>query len=77
MAQPMNIEELRSILVDTIRALKTKEITPNQARGIYGGTGQLMGSYKLEILYRKATGQPMALDGFLSLPKPKKEKKKR
>jgi len=73
----MDMAELRSILTETIRGVKTKKIKPDHARAIYGGTGQLMSSYKLELLYRKLSGESVtALSGFLPMINNTKKRRK-
>lgn len=64
----MNITELRSIIASTIRGIRAKKVKPEQARAVFSGTSQLMGSYRLEMQYRKLSNTPTkTIAGFLPL----------
>jgi len=67
MASLMDMKELRSILTETIRGIKRRKIKPEQARAIYGGTSQLMGSYRLEFQYHKLRGEKLDKSKFLQI----------
>jgi len=64
----MNIAELRSIIAGTIRGIRAKKVKPDQARAVFSGTSQLMGSYRLEMQYLKLSNAPSKIiSGFLPL----------
>jgi hypothetical protein len=71
----MNVNEMRVILSRTIRGVAARRIKPQQAQTIYAGCGQLMNTYKLEYLIRKAANQKM-LNVTSFLPTPKKNGKR-
>lgn len=70
--QPKNdLTELRGHLFDTLRALKSKSIDPEQAKAISDTAQTIINSAKIEVDYLRATGQTEGSTLFLpSAPPP-------
>lgn len=67
-----NIEELRSILFDTIREVKRGEIDLDKAKSIENLSQTIINSAKVEVDYMRVTDKTIGTS-FLEKPKPEKE----
>lgn len=67
-----NIEELRSILFDTIRQVKGGEIDLDKAKAIENLSQTIINSAKVEVDYMRVTDKTIGTS-FLEKQKPEKE----
>lgn len=54
---PSNITELRTVLCETIAAVRAKEITPDAAEAVSNASGKIVASLRVELEYRRMRGE--------------------
>lgn len=65
MTQQPHISELRRALLDTIRDVRSGSLTPDQARAVSQLGAVAVESARVEVEYRKQSGEVERISGFL------------
>jgi len=68
--QKMNIDKLRTILVEELEALRKGTTTPDIANAVGNVSGKIMATVKLEMEYCKMVGKTPEID-FITIDKKK------
>lgn len=55
--KPTSITELRTVLCETIAAVRDKTITPDAAQAVSNASGKIVASLRAELEYRRARGE--------------------
>ena len=66
---PMNIESLRSILIETVSGLRAGHTTPSTAEAISNASGKIIASIRVQLEYARMRGEVPKLQFMEHEPK--------